>query len=377
MVNSLRAGGAEKHAISLVNRLDTTRFRLAICSVKREDTLAGELDLTRLEAVLSLDVRMKFDWRAVHRLAREIDRYHIDIIVCTNEYPVLYAKVASWLTRRPVRVVEVFHTTILRTMKSGIAMLLYRLLFRRCELLVYVSFAQRQYWRARGLRAKRDVVVQNGIDTEHFTDRYTAAQKAQIRAEFGYSAGDYVIGICAGLRPEKAHADLLHALQRLRRSGVPAKVLMIGDGVLRSAILQQIAELKLEGAAVIAGYRADVRPYIACCDVMTLTSHHETFSMAALESMSLGKPVVITKIGGAEEQVTHGRTGFLFAPGDLDALTEHFRVLADPQQRSRMGTLASQVVRDKFAMQLMLAAFNRELLALADVPIRLTSPVPN
>jgi glycosyltransferase involved in cell wall biosynthesis len=377
MVNSLRAGGAEKHAVSLVNRLDVTRFRLAICSVKRDDVLAGELDLARLEAVWSLDVRRKFDWRAAARLARDIARYHIDIIVCTNEYPLLYATVACWLTRRPVRVVEVFHTTILRTVKSAIAMLLYRLLFRRCDLLIYVSFAQRQHWRARGLRAKRDVVIQNGIDTEYFTDRYTAAQKAQIRAEFGYSAGDYVIGICAGLRPEKAHGDLLHALQRLRRSGLPAKVLMIGDGVLRPAILRQIAELDLEGAAVIAGYRADVRPYIACCDVMTLTSHHETFSLAALESMSLGKAVVMTRIGGAEEQVTHARTGLLFAPGDLDALTEHLSVLADPQRSSKMGALASQFVRDKFAMQTMLTAFNRELLALADVPVGLTSPVPN
>ena len=105
-------------------------------------------------------------------------------------------------------------------------------------------------------------------------------------------------------------------MRRLRDSGVPAKVLIIGDGPRRGEIERQIAELQLTGHAVIAGHRNDVRPYIACCDVMTLTSHVvETFSIAALESMALGKPMVLTRIGGAEEQVRHGTNGFLYERG--------------------------------------------------------------
>ena len=110
-VSSLAAGGAEKHAIALANLLDTTRFRLTLCCVRAGDTLAAELDASRLEALLSLDVRQKFSWRAVERLAREIDRQCIDIVVCANGYPVLYALAASLRARRRVRVVEVFHTT--------------------------------------------------------------------------------------------------------------------------------------------------------------------------------------------------------------------------------------------------------------------------
>ena len=71
-------------------------------------------------------------------------------------------------------------------------------------------------------------------------------------------------------------------------------MLIIGEGPQRREIERQIAELELTGHAVIAGHRNDVRPYIACCDVMTLTSHNvETFSIAALESMALGKPLVL------------------------------------------------------------------------------------
>lgn len=376
MVSSLRPGGAEKHAVSLVNELDTTRFRLALASVKAENALAAQLDRGRLETLFSLDVRRGFSWRAAVRLARAIDARQIDFVVCTNSYPLLYAYAASWFARRPVRLVEVFHTTLPRTLKFRLTMVLNRFLFRRCALLVYVSFAQREYWRRRGVHARRDIVIQNGIDMERFTDRWTPAQKTATRAALGFSTDDYLIGICAALRPEKAHGDLLWAVRRLRDAGVAAKVLIIGEGVQRSSIEQRIATLGLQDAAAITGYQTDVRPYIAACDAMALVSHSvETFSIAALESMALGKPLVMTDIGGAREQVTHGTTGFLFAPGDVAGLAEHLRALADPQLREQMGTLAARTVRDKFAEQSMLAAYERELLALSAPPTQAGAPV--
>jgi glycosyltransferase involved in cell wall biosynthesis len=363
MVNSMLVGGAEKHAISLVNHLDTERFRIGLCHVKPEGNLARELDGTRLQTTISLNVRSKLDWQAVKELARSIDQEEIDVIVCTNGYPLLYALLASRRTRRRVRLVEVFHTTGFRApFKSRLRMLLNRFVFRQCELVVYVSHKQRDYWRAHGLRAKRDIVIQNGIDAEYFTDRSTPQQRAATRAEFGFVPSDFVVGICAVLRAEKYHGDLLQAVRRLRDSGVPAKALLIGDGPERGSIERQIAELKLTGHVVIAGQRSDVRPYIACCDVMTLTSRNvETFSIAALEAMALGKPVVLTRIGGAEEQVRHGSNGFLFEAGDVGALAHLLRRLTAATDRLSMGAFAARDVRERFTIQRMVERFTEEL----------------
>jgi glycosyltransferase involved in cell wall biosynthesis len=363
MVNSLLVGGAEKHAISLVNHLDTQRFRLGLCHLKAEGNLAREVDAERLDATVSLNVRSKLDWKAVAELARRIDEHRIDVVVCTNGYPLLYALLASRRTQRRVRLVEVFHTTGYRQpVKSRLRMLLNRFVFSRCELVIYVSHKQREYWRAHGLRPPHDIVIQNGIDADYFSDRYTPQQKAATRAEFGFLPGDFVVGICAALRVEKAHGDLLRALRRIRDAGVPAKVLIIGDGPQRGEIERQIGELELTGHAVIAGQRSDVRPYIACCDVMTLTSHVvETFSIAALESMALGKPVVLTRIGGAEEQVRHGTNGFLFEPGDVATLAQHLRRLTASTDRLSMGAVAARDVRERFTIQRMVERFSEEL----------------
>lgn len=369
MIASMQVGGAEKHAVSLVNNLDAALFRVGLCSVKSTGTLARELDGTRRDASFSLNVGGKLDWRAIGELARRIDEEQIDVVVCTNGYPLLYALFASRRAKRKVRVVEVFHTTGYREpIKSRLQMLLNRLAFRRCELVIYVSHKQREYWRARGLHAARDVVIQNGIDVDYFTDRSTPQQRAATRAEFGFAPGDFVIGICAALRVEKAHGDLLRALRRLRDGGVPAKVLIIGDGEQRGEIERQITALELKPHAVIAGHRDDVRPYIACCDVMTLTSHVvETFSIAALESMALGKPVVLTRIGGAEEQVRHGRNGFLFEPGDVASLVQHLRRLTAGTERLSMGAVAARDVRERFTIQRMVERFSQELRKVIEV----------
>jgi glycosyltransferase involved in cell wall biosynthesis len=373
MISAMQVGGAEKHAVSLVNNLDATRFRIGLCSIKPDGNLSRELDSTRLDASFSLNVRSKLAWRAVRELARRIDEQQIDVIVCTNAYPLLYALLASRRAQRKVRLVEVFHTTGYREpLKSRLRMLLNRFAFRQCELVIYVSHKQREYWRARGLRARRDIVIQNGIDADYFTDRYTPQQKATTRAEFGFEPSDFVVGICAALRVEKAHGDLLRALRSLRDVGVPAKLLIIGEGSQRGEIERRITELELSGHAAIAGHRDDVRPYIACCDVMTLTSHVvETFSIAALESMALGKPVVLTRIGGAEEQVRHGGNGFLFEPGDVATLAQHLRRLTAATERLSMGAVAARDVRERFTIQRMVERFTEELQQLTDARLPL------
>jgi glycosyltransferase involved in cell wall biosynthesis len=157
-------------------------------------------------------------------------------------------------------------------------------------------------------------------------------------------------------------------VRRLRDARIPAKALIIGDGPRRTDIERQIAQLDLAGQVVIAGHRNDVRPCIACCDVMTLTSHVvETFSIAALESMALGKPVVLTRIGGAEEQVRHGSNGLLFEAGDIATLVKHLRRLTAATERLSMGATAARDVREQFTIQRMVERFSEELQQVVEV----------
>jgi glycosyltransferase involved in cell wall biosynthesis len=87
----------------------------------------------------------------------------------------------------------------------------------------------------------------------------------------------------------------------------------------------------------------------------------ETFSLAALESMALGKPLVMSDIGGASEQVLHGQTGLLFEPGDIPALAGHLTTLTDESVRTRMGAAAQRRVRQLFTVETMTAGFTEKM----------------
>jgi glycosyltransferase involved in cell wall biosynthesis len=371
IVNSLTFGGAEKHVVTLLNHLDTARFRLSLGYLKKDETLLPQLERKRLEGgAFCCDVSSKIDLIAARRLAEKIRDDAIDVVVCTNNYSLLY----GWLGRlgsgqRP-RLMEIFHTTEIGSLRGKLEMLFYRPIFLASHMLVYVCDNQREYWRGKALRARSDSVVRNGIDIDHFTDRYTLQDKTALRHSQGFSADDYVIGLCAAMRTEKAHGDLLQALARLRSAGVKAKCLFIGDGLERPAIERQIEAMDLSPHVSITGFMGDVRPAVAACDVMAIVSHHvETFSIAALEAMALGKPMVMSMIGGAAEQVIDGDNGYLYRRGDIAVLADALHKLHDRERCRQMGARARLIAAQRFSIDLMVDAYAELFTRLAQSPV--------
>lgn len=366
IMTSAGVGGAEMWTVNLLNGLDPQRFRLSLAYLKPEHELLEKIDRARVHgAVFCCAVGRGLDWAAARRLASFVRDEAVDIVVCTNLFPLLYGWAARWLSGRAPHIVEVFHSTYLDTFKARLQMLLYRPLLRCTRMLVYVCENQRRHWRARRLAAREDVVIHNGVDLARFSGAYPPAQSAALRAAHGLGADDYVVGLCAYMRPEKAHGDLLEALARARAGGVDVKCMLIGDGPERAAIEARIERMQLREHVALTGLVADVRPALGACDVLVISSHSETFSIAALESMAMGKPIVMTDVGGASEQVVHADNGYLYRRGDVAALADSLARLADPARRRKMGQRAGLTVAEKFSLGVMVAAYERLFATLA------------
>lgn len=368
MLVSAGVGGAETQVISLMNNLDPGRLRLSLAYLKDERDLLEKIGPGRVGgALFCCDVKRKLDLKALWKLARFIRSESVDIIVCTNTYPLLYAWLARALSGCAPRLVEVFHSTALATRKERLKMRVYRPLLRWCDALVYVCENQRSYWRAKSIAARRELVIHNGVDVTHFDNCASRAALAEGRAIYGFSQADYVVGLCAFMRPEKAHRDLLAAMALLRESGVIVKCLFIGDGPERAAIEAQINDLGLAANVVVTGLLSDVRPAIAACDALVIASHFvETFSISALESMAMGKPMIMTDVGGASEQIIPGENGYLYQKGDVAALRDKLLLLADRALSERLGANARQRVRAHFSVATMTLAYEHLFAELLD-----------
>jgi glycosyltransferase involved in cell wall biosynthesis len=364
VTGSLSHGGAEHQAIAVMNRLAERRHECHAVYIKSGAGLLDRLRLRGRGTVRCLNAARYFDVRALGDFAAHISVIRPSVIVAANPYALMYSWVALHLSRLRVPLAVTYHSTRLLGAKERLQMMMYRLFFWTSDCSIFVCERQRRHWLRRGAFSRRNEVIYNGVDTDEFRDDWNSDERRTLRGQYGFRDSDYVIGISALLRPEKNHVQLVDAVAMLRKSGIPAKVLMIGDGETRKAVEARARELKVGSDVVIAGFQHDVRPCIAACDAMVLCSVTEAFSLAAIEAMALSRPIVHSDVGGAAEMIFPGRNGYLFAVGDTRALVDKLAILADRAVARRMGHSARGVVESRFSEKAMVDRYERVLLEL-------------
>jgi glycosyltransferase involved in cell wall biosynthesis len=361
---TLAHGGAERLAVALINRLCERGHDCHAVYIKSDAGLADDLRLRASGTLRCLAARRYFDIPALRTFSEHLREVRPEAVVATNPYALMYAWLALRLARLRRPLVVTYHSTRLLGIKEQLQMLLYRLFFWNADCTVFVCEAQKRHCLRRAVLSRRNEVIHNGVDTERFQTHEAGSLRDTQRRALGFSASDYVIGICGLLRPEKNHLQMVEAVAALRSAGIPARALMIGDGPMRAAVERRARSLGVHAQVLVTGIRQDVRPYVAACDTVALCSRTEAFSLAAIEAMALGRPVVHADVGGAAEMIEPGRNGFLFPPGDTAALVDRLALLADQVRRAAMGKHARRLVETRFSEQAMVDRYERVLLGI-------------
>lgn len=363
VTGSLVHGGAERHSITLANRLAERGHECHAAYVKDDPSQLARLKLPK-ERIRCLHARRYLDLDALLSLRNILVRESPSVIVAANPYALMYASLAKRMAGSGAPLVVTYHSTRLQGAKEFLQMLAYRAFFWAADCAVFVCENQRRHWRSRQVFGRRNEVIYNGVDTESWKPA-TAAERERMRGALGFEPDDYVIGLSAVLRPEKNPLQLVDAVAMLRRRAAGrqqrARVLMIGDGEMRGAVHDRARRLGISGYVVVTGFQQEVRPFVAACDALALTSFTEAFSLAAIEAMAMGKPVVHAEVGGAAEMIRPGRNGFLFPVGDTQALAERLAALADPAMCGRMGARARETVEAQFSERAMVDRYEKLL----------------
>jgi len=363
---SLSYGGAERHAVTLMYRLAERGHECHALYVKQQEPSQSDEVRARLAGrVFCLNAARYFDWRVLRACANHIARIRPHAVIAANPYALMYASLALRLTRARVPLVVTYHSTRILGAKEQLKMLLYRWFFWSADCAVFVSQRQLRYSRRRGVFSRHNEVIHNGVDADRFCNNFDPAQRTAVRRALGFSDADYLIGISAWLRPEKNHVQLIDAVAALRKIGTRACAVIIGDGETRAAIEARARALNVERNVAITGFQPQVAPYIAACDVMALCSTTEAFSLAAIEAMALGRPVIHSDVGGAAEMIFPGRNGFLFPAGDTKAFVDRLATLADPSVAEAMGRRARAIVQTLFSEATMVDRYEQALLRVA------------
>ncbi|MFA6416511.1 MAG: glycosyltransferase family 4 protein [Candidatus Paceibacterota bacterium] len=196
----------------------------------------------------------------------------------------------------------------------------------------------------------KKIVGNWGVDTEKIDVIYNAFEgknisfkKEEERSTLGFNKE--VIVSVGRLVPWKGFETLIDSMPRLLVKYPQAKLLIVGDGPEEKNLQEKIKQNKLSSSVNLLGRlpQAELFKYVVGADVFVLNTAYEGFSHQLLEVMSLGTPVVTTRIGGNPELIKDGQTGLLFEYNNREEMiTAVEKILTDKNLSDHLSAEARQ-----------------------------------
>jgi len=300
-----------------------------------------------------VETRGRFDVGYVRRIARLVRHYGAELIHAHLFSPSVYASLVGAWTGVPV--VATFHGASDVQADGWAQRLRHRLVARRAEIVCVSESLRIALARSVGAGGEKVRVIHNGLEVETFEKGDGGA----VRREHDVPGEALLVGSLGNLRPAKDLPTYLRAAGIL--GGDPRlRFAVAGQRTepLYGRLLEMRARLGLDERVSFWGFRSDVADVVAAFDVLVISSTSEGFSLAALQAMAAGTPVVATRSGGPEEIITDGVDGLLVPPGSPEALAGAVRrVIADSALASRLAAAARRTVRERFSLDAMLDAY--------------------
>jgi glycosyltransferase involved in cell wall biosynthesis len=206
---------------------------------------------------------------------------------------------------------------------------------------------------AAGLHAARMRVVPPGVTVP---DLAGADGDAVLDAELGLDASPVVLAV-GRLVEQKNHRRLLEAAALVLRADDRIRFLIAGDGPLRGALEARAAELGLGGRLTFLGNREDVPVLAGRADLVAFSSDWEGLSVAALEALAAGTPIVTTPAEGMRELLAGGAGAVVPGFGASELATGILELLRDEPRRREMGLCGTALVASRYSLDAMLDAY--------------------
>lgn len=198
-------------------------------------------------------------------------------------------------------------------------------------------------------------------------DKYSIDQdkkKIIFRNKYGFGSEDIIVGIIGRLVPIKNHEMFLEVAAIVKaNTGNNVRFAIIGDGESRPAIEKKAEELNLSYSyfitnpkqktdILVTSWETEIDQALAGLDIVVLTSHNEGTPVSLIEAQSAYIPVVSTNVGGVEDIVIQGETGFITEPGDVKLFAEYvIKLTEDAALRNRMGKSGYDNVVKRYSKQ--------------------------
>lgn len=332
--------GAEIFACQLSNHLQKSGHKVTlICLAPGSASLPFSGTIIHLDRPLS---RRFFDIRGWRLLSKEIKKLQPDLVQANAGDTLKYSVFSRWVGRWKTPIVYRNANKVSDFADSWIKKMFNRFLVSRIDGIVSVSEQCRlDLIRTYSVNPRKAITIPIGIE------RTINSQSLPEDLE-AFFKGRLVLVQVASFVPEKNHTGMLDILERIGSNRPDVMLLLVGDGQLRTKIMTEIQQRKLEKKVFLAGYRSDVLPIISRASALVLPSLIEGLPAVILEAMYARTLVVAYDVGGIGEVLRNGETGWLVPKNDTDGFVRAVQKVLDGQEKEMITNRAYNLVSQDF-----------------------------
>jgi len=344
VVNSLESGGTERTLVALLRAFNASRFRHVLATLRNAGPLAEQLpDNVACQAFGTY----RSCWRTGIALAALCRRWKAAALHARNTGCWYDSSLAALLSPG-ARLILGFHGLQRPGPLSDRHRRLAHWAARAGARFASVSAAGRQQLIEQAhIPPQQVVVLRNGVECRAFAPRGGDAARGARRAALGLSDSEFVVGTVASLTPVKQHAMLIRALAGASLQVPNIRLLIVGDGPLRTALARQADEAGIDRCVRFLGWRADVPEVLSCLDAYVCSSASEGMSNSVLEAMAASLPIVATDVGDNAVMLRNNVDGCIVKPDSADSIAGALVMLGrSPGLRRHLGAAAAARARD-------------------------------
>ncbi|MFL6675156.1 MAG: TIGR03088 family PEP-CTERM/XrtA system glycosyltransferase [Massilia sp.] len=351
-------GGLETLIVDMINRMPVTRYRHAIVCITKYTDFAKKITRPDVE-IIALNKPPGLGLSTHVELFKLLRRMRPTILHTYNLAAIEYAATAT-LAGVPVRV-HAEHGRDARDPegRNWKHNLLRRLLVPVVDCFIPVSLDLQNWLRTVvGVPDAKNLLIDNGVDTDAFQPVAEAAPPPQ----WPDLAGCFVIGTVGRVQDVKDHAGLVDAFialrERLPEQSERLRLVIVGDGPLRPALLEKVNAAGLQQVVHLPGARNDIAAVMRAFSVFALSSIAEGTPVTLLEAMASGLPVASTRVGGIPDLVVDNGTGLLVPARDAQAMAGALAAYAtQPELLRSHGEAARRRIESRYSIGAMLTSY--------------------
>ncbi|MCX5783610.1 MAG: glycosyltransferase family 4 protein [Elusimicrobia bacterium] len=358
VITMLELGGAQRHAIHIVQNLNPEKFETAlVCGaggILDRETISCGKPVYFIDG-LAREINPVKDFAALCRLYRLFRKHKPDIVHTNSSKAGILGRIAAHLAGAPL-IAHTFHGFGFNNKQNFFKRRMFELAEKFCALLadvlIFVSDSNMETAKKLGMGdPSRYRLIRSGIKLSDFPAKIDIATK---KTELGLPADcDIVLGV-GNFKPQKNPLDFIRVAAKVLQKCPGAVFMFVGDGVLRPQAEKLVADINIKDKCFLLGWRDDVRELLATAKIFALTSCWEGLPRALAEAFASGLPAVCYDADGISDILKDGQNGYIIAQGNADDMAQKLSaMLTDEKLYLRLKGGAQKTDMTQFSEDVM------------------------